>query len=120
MMNPASVTQDLIRIARRTMVERGMLPDFSPVALAETAAIKMAPFESSPAIQDLRGLLWSSIDNDESRDLDQIEVAQPLPGGSGAVKILIGVADVDAAVKKGTALDEHAQHNTTSVYTAVE
>ena len=119
-MNPASGTHDLIRIARRTMVERGMLPDFSPAALAETAVIKTAPTESSAAIQDLRGLLWSSIDNDESRDLDQIEVAQPLPDGSGAVKILIGVADVDAAVKKGTALDEHAQHNTTSVYTAVE
>ena len=63
-------------------------------------------------------LLWCSIDNDDSRDLDQLTVAEAMPGG--AVKILVAIADVDAVVKKQSALDDHAQHNTTSVYTAAE
>ena len=71
-----------------------------------------------PEIRDLRGLFWASIDNDDSEDLDQLTVAEPLPGG--AVKIWVAIADVDALVKKETAIDGHAKHNTTSVYTAVQ
>ncbi len=78
--------------------------------------METAATDSGPAIRDLRGLLWSSIDNDDSRDLDQLTVAAPLAGG--AVKVLVAIADVDALVKAGSAIDNHAQTNTTSVYTA--
>src|SRR5882672_7904979 len=102
-------------IARRVMAERGLEADFSPAAKAETDAFSGPARESGASIRDLRGLLWCSIDNDDSRDLDQLSVAQPSPG---AVKILVAVADVDALVKKSSAIDGHAQANTTSVYTA--
>ena len=103
-------------IARRIMVERGLLPDFSPAAVKETSALTDAPVISSPAVRDLRSLLWASIDNDTSRDLDQLSVAAPMAGG--AVKILVAIADVDTLVKRHTAIDDHAERNTTSVYTA--
>src|SRR5216117_841743 len=105
-------------IARRAMVEHGLLPDFSPAALAETEASAKTAAEPGPSIRDLRGLLWASIDNDDSRDLDQLTVAQPM--ADGVVKILVAVADVDATVKEGSAIDAHARTNTTSVYTAAE
>ena len=100
------------------MIQRGLLPDFSPAVLAETNAITQAVSERGPSIRDLRGLLWASIDNDDSRDLDQLSVAEPQAGGG--VKILVAVADVDATVKDGSAIDGHARTNTTSVYTAAE
>jgi len=103
-------------IARRNMIERGLLPDFSPAVLAETSAIKEVSAALSPAIRDLRGLLWTSIDNDSSRDLDQLTVAEPLT--DGAVKVYVAISDVDAAVRRHCAIDDHAQTNTTSVYTA--
>jgi len=105
-------------IARRAMLERGLLPDFSAAAVAETGSIANAATASDPSLRDLRRLLWASIDNDDSLDLDQLSVAEQLPGG--AVKILVAIADVDAIVKKGSAIDGHAQTNTTSVYTAAE
>ncbi|MGO9836134.1 MAG: RNB domain-containing ribonuclease [Polyangiaceae bacterium] len=105
-------------LARRAMLARGLLPDFSPRALAEANAVTAAATAPSASLRDLRELLWASIDNDDSRDLDQLSVAEPATGG--AVKILVAIADVDAAVKRGSALDEHAQANTTSVYTAAE
>lgn len=105
-------------IARRVMTQRGLLPDFSPAALAETDAMTKAAAETGVSIRDLRALLWCSIDNDDSRDLDQLSVAQPMAGDS--VKILVAVADVDALVKTGSAIDAHARTNTTSVYTAAE
>jgi len=105
-------------IARRTMLERGLLPDFAPAVMAETNAIDKAPGDTAPSIRDLRSLLWASIDNDDSRDLDQLSVSAPAQGG--AVKILVAIADVDAAVKRGSAIDEHARTNTTSVYTAAQ
>ncbi len=108
---------DLTRIARRAMIQRGLLPDFSPAVLAETEAIKAA-VAAGPSIRDLRGLLWASIDNDDSRDLDQLSVAEPMT--DGAVRILVAVADVDASVKEGSAIDRHAWTNTTSVYTAAQ
>jgi VacB/RNase II family 3'-5' exoribonuclease len=105
-------------IARRAMRERGLLPDFSPAVLVETESIKTAAVDSGPSIRDLRSLLWCSIDNDDSLDLDQLTVAESQPGES--VKIFIAVADVDAVVASGSPIDGHAQTNTTSVYTAAE
>jgi exoribonuclease-2 len=109
---------DLKAIARRAMVDRGLLPDFSDAVMAEVGRITSPTIENDPRIRDLRGLLWASIDNDDSEDLDQLTVAEPLSGG--AVKILVAIADVDSIVKKGTAIDGHAKYNTTSVYTAAQ
>src|SRR6266481_2536077 len=103
-------------IARRVMVERGLEADFSPAAKAETDALSGPAKEADPPVRDLRSRLWCSIDNDDSRDLDQLSVAEP--STDGAVRILVAVADVDALVEKGSALDGHARANTTSVYTA--
>jgi VacB/RNase II family 3'-5' exoribonuclease len=108
---------DLRAIARRAMLERGLLPDFEPAVTAEVTAIGRAPTEASAGIKDLRALLWASIDNDDSRDLDQLTVGEP---AGDATKILVAIADVDGLVKKGSAVDDHARHNTTSVYTAAE
>ena len=98
------------------MTERGLLPDFSPAAIAQAHAIPGAVIETAPAIRDLRRLVWASIDNDDSRDLDQLSVAEPL--ADDIVRILIAIADVDATVARGSAIDDHARVNTTSVYTA--
>lgn len=103
-------------IARRAMTDRGLLPDFSPEAISELNSIHEVPVVVDGAVQDLRQLAWCSIDNDDSRDLDQLSAAIPSTGG--VTKILVAVADVDCVVKKGTALDNHAKQNTTSVYTA--
>jgi exoribonuclease-2 len=105
----------LQEIARRVMTEHGLEPDFAPAAIAEAGAIKPAGAGGSKS-RDLRALLWCSIDNDDSRDLDQLSVAEALPGGS--VKILVAIAKVTELVAKGTAIDRHASANTTSVYTA--
>jgi VacB/RNase II family 3'-5' exoribonuclease len=109
---------DLKRIARQAMRERGLLPDFLAAALAQTSSLTTAARTDGPGIRDLRGLLWASIDNDDSQDLDQLSVAEPL--ADGTVKILVAIADVDALVGIGTPIDEHAQTNTTSVYTAAQ
>ena len=113
---PAPV--DLKSIAHRAMLEHGLEPDFPPAALAQLRAIGAAPMERAGSIRDLRALLWCSIDNDDSRDLDQLSVAQPLAGG--AVRVLVAVADVDATVARDSPLDAHARANTTSVYTAAQ
>jgi len=99
-------------------MERGLVPDFSPGALTELNAVSGAASATGGSHRDLRNLLWCSIDNDDSRDLDQLTVAQSMPGG--ATKILVAIADVDALVRKGSAIDEHARQNTTSVYTVAE
>jgi VacB/RNase II family 3'-5' exoribonuclease len=109
----------LQRIARRAMAERDLEADFPPAVLAEIAPLDHAPLPPpSPGVRDLRGLLWASIDNDDSRDLDQLSVCEPLPGG--AVRMLVAIADVDGLVAPASALDVHAAHNTTSVYTPAE
>jgi len=108
----------LRQIAHRVMLEKGLVPVFSPAAMAQLAEIQAPATRSGPGIRDLRNLPWCSIDNDDSRDLDQLNVAGVLPGG--ATQIRIAIADVDALVKKGTAIDEHARLNTTSIYTAAE
>jgi len=102
-------------IAVRAMRERGLEPDIPPDAIAQAEAITRAPTKTEEPTRDLRLLLWCSIDNDDSRDLDQLSVAEALPNGD--VKVLVAIADVDAAVAKGTAVDRHAALNTTSVYT---
>jgi VacB/RNase II family 3'-5' exoribonuclease len=106
----------LERIARRVMRERGFLPDFSRAALNELEKIQEVDWGVEAPKKDLRHLLWSSIDNDDSLDLDQLTVAEAQP--DKRVKILVAIADVDALVKKNSAIDEHARQNTTSVYTA--
>ena len=105
----------LLRVARKALVEHGLEPDFPPAALAEANAL--APLTAHPdgVTNDLRALPWCSIDNDDSRDLDQLTVAEALAGG--AVRIRVAVADVSAAVTPGSALDDHASANTTSIYT---
>ena len=114
--------EDLKHIAHQAMLDRGLQPEFSQAALAQLSTITHPAISSDAAIRDLSGLLWASIDNDDSRDLDQLSVAQPLADGKslteGGVKILVAVADVDAVVKMGTPIDDHALANTTSVYTA--
>ncbi len=105
-------------IAHRAMLERGLVPDFPRQALAELDGIHGPAARTEEATRDLRNLLWCSIDNDDSRDLDQLTVAEALPGGS--TKVLVAIADVDALVKQRSALDDHARENTTSVYTAAE
>ncbi len=116
MTNPPDVPDRLMlqRIAHRVMIERGLAPDFPGPALAELGRIH-GPAAPEPSTRDLRALLWCSIDNDDSRDLDQLTVAEAL--ADGAVRALVAIADVDALVRQGSALDGHARVNTTSVYT---
>jgi VacB/RNase II family 3'-5' exoribonuclease len=106
----------LKRIAHRVMLERGLFPDFPAQALSELDKILGPAMPTEQSIRDLRDLLWCSIDNDDSRDLDQLTVAESRQGG--AAKVLVAIADVDAVIKKRSALDDHARQNTTSVYTA--
>ena len=108
----------LQRIAERAMLARGLLADFSANALAELDGIHGPATGAEESTRDLRKLIWCSIDNDDSRDLDQLTFAEAMPGG--VVKILVAIADVDAVVKKRSALDDHARHNTPSVYTAAK
>ena len=104
----------LAAIAHRAMIERGLEPEFPPAAQREAAAMSR-PADASGDVRDMRDRLWVSIDNDDSRDLDQLTVAEPLAGAR--VRILVAVADVDALVRRDSAIDGHAAHNTTSVYT---
>jgi exoribonuclease II len=97
------------------MLDRGFEPDFPPPALDQLSGLGEPVREDS--WEDLTRLPWCSIDNDDSRDLDQLTAAEGKPGG--AVRIYVAVADVDGLVKRGTPLDGHARHNTTTVYTGV-
>ena len=107
---------DLVRIATEAMKARGLEPEFPERAWQQLTAIRGPGRETDPHIRDLTALPWCSIDNDDSLDLDQLTACESLEGG--AVKIFVAVADVDALVKKGSAIDEHARINTTSVYTS--
>jgi exoribonuclease-2 len=100
------------------MLEKGLLPEFSGDALSELDKILTPATIDDEQVRDLRNILWASIDNDDSRDLDQLTVAETMHGDE--VKVLVAVADVDSIVKSRSAIDDHAQHNTTSVYTAAE
>jgi exoribonuclease II len=107
---------DLVRIATHTMQERGLQPEFSAEVARQLGRIEGPSAETGESIADLTRLLWCSIDNDDSEDLDQLTVSEVLP--QGRVKLLVAIADVDALVKKGTPIDRHAEGNTTSVYTS--
>jgi exoribonuclease-2 len=106
----------LHQIAVEAMRSRGLLPVFSPQAMQEAEAARNIGPERNGDIRDLRHLTWFSIDNDDTRDLDQLSVAEPLT--AGAARLLVAVADVDCLVRPGGAVDDHAGANTTSVYTA--
>ena len=111
----------LQEVARDAMRERGFEPDFSQAAQAQVAELEQkAPTVNAPSQdrRDLRNLIWCSIDNDDSRDLDQLSVAQTT--AQGDTKILVAIADVDSLVHRDTPLDQHAAHNTTSVYTGAQ
>jgi exoribonuclease-2 len=105
----------LIRIARRAMADRGLNTDFPAQVIDETSKINKPQVVSDIAIRDMRELMWCSIDNDSSLDLDQLSVAQALPDGS--VKILVAIADVNSVASKNSQLDIFAAQNTLSVYT---
>ena len=118
-MNDPRSSINLQAIARQVMQAQGFQPDFPPETQKQLADIKAHPPQLAPSdkVRDLRNLLWSSIDNDTSKDLDQIEVAERLPNGD--VKVMIGIADVDSFVGKDSPIDQHAERETTSVYTGV-
>ncbi|HEY3532595.1 MAG TPA: RNB domain-containing ribonuclease, partial [Casimicrobiaceae bacterium] len=108
------MTPDLRELARQVMLDDGFDPDFTAAARADLRNVGKHPDNGAP-LRDLRGLLWSSIDNDDTRDLDQVEYAEQLE--DGGYQLWIGVADVDAEVPKGSAIDAHAAAQTTTVYT---
>ncbi|MCW2311537.1 RNB domain-containing ribonuclease [Rhodoferax antarcticus] len=107
---------DLVHIATQAMIERGLEPEFSNQVKQQLESISGLGHESGPDIRDLTQLLWCSIDNDDSLDLDQLTACEALP--KGAVRLWVAIADVDALVRKGSAIDRHAHINTTSVYTS--
>ena len=114
--NPSHL--DLQATAKQVMQQHGFEPDFPAPALAQLASLKGQPENPpSPDVRDMRNLLWSSIDNDTSRDLDQIEVAERVFNGD--IRIMVGIADIDAFVAKLTPIDQHAAHETTTVYTGI-
>jgi VacB/RNase II family 3'-5' exoribonuclease len=119
-MNASSPSHiDLQTTAKQIMIAHGFQPDFAPEVAAQLAQLRAHPPQMAvdKNVRDLRSLLWSSIDNDTSRDLDQIEVVERLPNGD--VKVMVGIADVDAFVPKQTPIDQHATRETTTVYAGV-
>ena len=116
--NPSHL--DLQATAKQIMIEHGFEPDFPPQVPQQLASLKTSPPQVAPdsIVRDLRSLLWSSIDNDTSRDLDQIEVVER--ASNGDVKVMVGIADVDAFVPKQTPIDQHAARETTTVYTGIK
>lgn len=107
---------DLPASAYAEMLREGFKPDFPDGTEAQIEQIRSSSQSSQGGLRDLRDLLWSSIDNDTSRDLDQIEVAERVDGG---IRVQVGVADVSSAVKKNTPIDRHAAFQTKTVYTGV-
>jgi VacB/RNase II family 3'-5' exoribonuclease len=114
-MQPADFQIDLTELARQSMLERHLETDYPLEVQHELEHLEEAAHPRSPHVKEMRNTLWCSIDNDESRDLDQLTYAEKLEGDG--FKIYVAIADVDSLVKKGSAIDRHAQQNTTSVYT---
>jgi len=114
-MNHRAILQ---RIARQAMLDKGFLIDFTDSSLAAVNGLQESDIKAGGQIRDLRNLCWCSIDNDDSKDLDQLTVAIPVTPESA--RILIAIADVDSRVNKESAMEEHARHNTTSVYTSAQ
>ncbi|MHB0969879.1 MAG: RNB domain-containing ribonuclease [Thermoanaerobaculia bacterium] len=106
---------DLLEIARQAMVERELIPEFPREVVTEAESIPGAAKPDDGSIRDMRATLWCSIDNDDSRDLDQLTFGEE--AGNGDIRFFVAVADVDALVRKGSAIDGYARQNTTSVYT---
>lgn len=109
---------DLQAIAEQSLKDAGFVPDLNPSILNELQTIGDTTPSTNGDVRDLRSLLWSSIDDTKSRDLDQVEYAEALSGGD--TKLLVGIADVDAYVRKASAIDQRAETNGTSVYTGVK
>jgi ribonuclease R len=109
---------DLLAIAHQAMIDAGFVPDVPHSVTDEVQAIRSQAQVPDSSVRDLRGLLWSSIDDRQSRDLDQVEFAETLPNGD--IRLMVGIADVDALVRKSSAIDVHAAENGTSVYTGVK
>ena len=108
---------DLLADARQEMIDHGFDPDFPPEVGQQLAALKTRPVSSPNGdVRDLRSLLWSSIDNDTSKDLDQAEAAERVSAG---IRVLIAIADVDSDMPAGSPIDKHAAAQTTSVYTGI-
>jgi exoribonuclease-2 len=120
MVKESASDSNLGPLARRAMIDAGFAPDMPAAAIAEAEAVEpaQATGDAAPSSADLTSLLWSSIDNVESRDLDQIEFVESLAGGGA--RLLIGIADVDAFAPQDSAIDRFAAQNTTSVYTGIE
>lgn len=118
-MNDIRPPVDLQAMARQVMLAHGFQPDFPVTVQQEVARLQSAPprIAAAGGVRDLRSLLWSSIDNDTSKDLDQVEFAESLTNGD--VRVLVGIADVDVDVPKSSAIDEHAASQATTVYTGV-
>jgi VacB/RNase II family 3'-5' exoribonuclease len=117
-MNEPNSQNDLRAIAYKAMIDRGLEPDFPSDALLQLKSIAGPATETAKSIRDQRSFLWCSIDNDTSKDLDQLTVAEKL--SDGRVKVLVAIADVDSLVKLASPIDGHAKTNTTSVYTAAQ
>ncbi len=117
-LRPGHQRADLRAIARQAMQERGLWAEFGPAVQEQVKSIDGPAREPGADVRDLTGLAWASIDNDDSLDLDQLTAVEE--GRGGAVTTLVAVADVDALVGQGTPIDQHARHNTTSVYTGAE
>jgi exoribonuclease-2 len=116
--NPSHV--DLQAVAKDVMRQQGFDPDFAPAVQQQLARLRANPpaIAAAATVRDLRNQLWSSIDNDTSRDLDQIEVAERSPNGD--IRVLVGIADLDAFVPKQSAIDQHAARETTTVYAGIQ
>src|ERR1700757_1080469 len=117
MQDPNPSHLDLQDTAREIMQQHGFQPEFPAEVQAQLLSLGKQPTSAPPDVRDMRSLLWSSIDNDTSRDLDQIEVAER--GSNGEVKVMIGIAEIDALVPKLTPIDQHAAQETTTVYTGI-
>jgi VacB/RNase II family 3'-5' exoribonuclease len=119
MPNTGSAHIDLQALAKDVVRQHGFNPDFPPAVQQQLADLRAHPpaMAAGGMVRDLRSKLWSSIDNDTSRDLDQIEVAERLPNGD--IKVLVGIADLDAFIPKQSAIDQHAARETTTVYTGI-
>ena len=113
---------DLAQSALDEMHAAGFKPEFGAGVAEQMAAIeaKFAVVAPTAGVEDLRGLGWSSIDNDTSKDLDQIEVAERVAGAGGAIQLRVAIGDVAAAVEQGSPIDKHAQDQTQTIYTAVK
>src|SRR4051812_10400084 len=105
----------LTALAHQAMIDNGFEPEFPPAVFDQLKEIEQAAGKQNAEAKDLRNLLWSSIDNASSRDLDQIEFAEALPNGD--IRVLVGIADADAVVSKDSPIDRHAAQNTVTVYT---